>query len=184
MYGARQLPIRPDHDIFKHNRTAGGGGRASAPLLADAPQDGPEQQREHAREHEARAVVGHVAPVALPELPKDERKLPSGRLRVARAEFQRLGARRRLAQLRDEPLVAPARQAGVAPVSARHVKDGAELPTRFAHSSPPCCLHSRLLKPSSPCPTRCHAQEAAYAQHFVLRRMLAATPQHSPCSLG
>jgi hypothetical protein len=100
---------------MKTCRTAGG----RAPLLADAPQNGAEQQREDAREHEARAVIGHVAPVALPELPEDERKLPRGRLRVARAKLQRLGARRRLAQLRDEALVAPARQAAAAPVSAR-----------------------------------------------------------------
>ena len=35
--------------------------------MADVPQDGPEQQRQHDREDEARAVVGHVPQVRLPE---------------------------------------------------------------------------------------------------------------------
>ena len=76
--------------------------------MVDLVQNGTHEQPHDCRKNETGSIVGHVPPVADPELPEDHTELGEVGLRVLVLELQRFAALLGNAQLLDQLLILPA----------------------------------------------------------------------------
>lgn len=76
--------------------------------MVDLVQNGTHEQPHDCSKNETGPIVGHIAPVADPELPEDHAELSEVGLRVLVLKLQRFAALLRDAQLLDQLLILPA----------------------------------------------------------------------------